>query len=446
MLSPSNPKASGDAEEAARILLRAGVVEVTTAKPFRYASGLLSPIYTNCRRLVSHPRELREIIAKLVESGSLDKTRFDVIAAAGPSSIVLATYLSERKGLPMIFIRPNQKSHGKMRQVEGLLQPGASVLLVSDIMSTEEDIPHSLDAIRAEGGRVSGFVTLFDNKVGLIEPQLQKEGVSFSALCDIVTLLRVARSTGQISDDQARAAEEWVADPIGWSRSREQAGEWTISDSRAIADALLGIDAVAINADHPFRFTSGLLSPIYTDNRLLISHPREWKIVVDGYETLIRSRIGLANIDTLAGTAISGIPHATRIAERLGLPMVYVDLNRRAPQGSEVIEGILKPGDRVVIVEDHVTTGASVARTADVLRRHDAKVDWCVAIFTYDTTRSKLALKKEGIGLETLCDLPVLLDVATESGRIGRNDKATVLEWVENPEFWAAQRRKAPAS
>ena len=127
--------------------------------------------------------------------------------------------------------------------------------------------------------------------------------------------------------------------------------------ARQVAEILLNVNAVKLNVKEPFTYTSGIVSPIYTDNRVLISYPEERKFIVDGYINLIKER-GLKP-EYIAGTATAGIPWAAFVAERLDLPMVYVRNKPKGHGAGKQIEGMLPEGKSVLIIEDLVSTGGS---------------------------------------------------------------------------------------
>jgi orotate phosphoribosyltransferase len=203
---------------------------------------------------------------------------------------------------------------------------------------------------------------------------------------------------------------------------------------------LLEIKAVSINAEEPFKYTSGLLSPIYTDNRLLISYPEKWHFIIDSFINVILNIVGLENIDVVAGTATSGIPHAALISDKLALPLVYVKIGENG-NGHGTIEGRMGNESRAVMVEDHITTGKSVISAVETLRAAGARVDWCTAIFTYGSQVSKDKFKEAKLDLITLCDLATLLKVAVDLKHITEKDRDTVLEWLDNPESWSNKRQ-----
>jgi len=205
---------------------------------------------------------------------------------------------------------------------------------------------------------------------------------------------------------------------------------------REIAEILLKIKAVTISPNKLYKYTSGILSPIYTDTRLLISYPDKWEYVIDSFINVIVNEIGIQNVDLIAGVATSGISHAAYLAEKLGLPMVYVKSVAEDYGKRSKIEGKITRGDRALIIEDLVSMGSSAISAAKTLREAGAIVNQCLAIFTYGITTSKVALEHGNIKLITLSDLPTLLDVAIKMGYIKDIDKEVVLNWANDPKRW----------
>ena len=416
------------------ILLNIDAVSISLTQPFVYASGLQSPIYTNCRILSNHPKERDEIIRRMVKQINDLKEKIDLVVSSTTSSIFIASLVAQHLDLPMAYVRPSVKTHGKMKQIEGVFKAGDKVLLISDIISTENEIPKSVEIIQKNGGSVIHCLAVFSNNLGITESLLKENNVSYSFLTDLSNLLKVAHEKSIISLEEKLAIEEWGEDPENWYQKSRIRIEDELKDiDRKISQILLQIGAVKINEKKPFTYTSGLKSPIYTDNRLIISHPNKWQYIIDSFLYSISNVIGTQNFDIIAGTATSGIPHATLIADRLGLPMVYVKLE----EGEEgYIEGKIKKGDRVIIIEDHVSTGKSVLSSAKILRDSGAIIDYCVAIFTYEMPKSILKFEEENIKLLSLSNLSTMINVAIEMNYINPQEKTSVFKWVENPEGW----------
>ncbi len=174
---------------------------------------------------------------------------------------------------------------------------------------------------------------------------------------------------------------------------------------REVARLLLDAGAVAIDVEHPFRYTSGILSPIYCDNRLLISFPEKRRRIVGWMAERLEAAIGRAGVDVIAGTATAGIPYAAWLSDRLDLPMVYVRAAAKEHGRGQRVEGRLQAGQRVVVVEDLVTTGGSSISTVEGVEEAGGKVVGCVAIFSYELPRAAEAFEARGIPLFPLTGL-----------------------------------------
>lgn len=422
-------------KQVSQILLDIDALSGFLTPSLKSPSGLLT--------LSSHAKERNAIIDTMVEQIRRVRDRIDVVVSANTSSIYLASLLSQRLKLPMAYVRSSRKTHGRRREIEGVFKAGQRALLISDIIAGEGDIPKSVGTIRQNGGVVVHCLAAFDSDMDREEDFLTTEKIPYAALTDIATVLEVASDKNRLPLASGFSLQHQSKNLDEWDEKRCAAIEDLLEDiGRKVAQTLLEVRAVTINSEQPFKYTSGILSPIYTDNRLLISYPEKWKYIIDSFITIITCIIRLENFDVLAGTATSGIPHASLVADKLNLPMVYVDFERYDKDQHSCIEGSVQKGDRVVMVEDHITTGKSVLSSARVLREFGANVDRCLAIFTYGTDKSKSTFKEEGIRLIPLCDLSTLMDVAIGMKYIKPQDQKAVVQWLEDPEHWAFNRRK----
>ena len=203
-----------------------------------------------------------------------------------------------------------------------------------------------------------------------------------------------------------------------------------------VADILLKLSAVKLNVKVPFTYTSGLISPIYTDNRLLISYPQERSVIVDGFISLINER-GLKP-DYLAGTATAGIPWAAFVAERMGLPMVYVRNKPKGHGAGKQIEGFLPEGKSVLIIEDLVSTGGSSLNSVNAIRNEGkCIVHEVFAIFSYGLEKAENAFRDASVALTTLTNIEVMLEVATKDGSLSEEEAQEVRRFTKDPENWA---------
>jgi len=205
--------------------------------------------------------------------------------------------------------------------------------------------------------------------------------------------------------------------------------------ARKVAEILLDVNAVKLSVKNPFTYTSGLISPIYTDNRVLISYVQERDVIVGGFIDLIKER-GLKP-DFLAGTATAGIPWAAFVAERMNLPMVYVRSKPKEHGAGKQIEGMLPEGKTVLIIEDLVSTGGSSLNSVESIRGEGKGiVHEVLAIFSYGMEESETAFRNASTALSTLTNVEVLLEVAKEKNYITEEEANEVKRFISNPPAW----------
>ena len=198
-----------------------------------------------------------------------------------------------------------------------------------------------------------------------------------------------------------------------------------------IAKHLLDINAVTLRPNDPFTWSSGIKSPIYCDNRLTLSYPAIRRDVAKGLEQLIRTHY--PEVTVVAGTATAGIPHAAWVSERLDLPMVYVRSKSKGHGKGNQIEGKVTSNDKVVIVEDLISTGGSVITAANALREAGATVIGVVAIFTYGLEKGNSELEKEQLPYSVLTDYDTLINVAKEQQSITEEELTKLKRWKQDP-------------
>ncbi|MBI0578432.1 orotate phosphoribosyltransferase [Neobacillus cucumis] len=203
----------------------------------------------------------------------------------------------------------------------------------------------------------------------------------------------------------------------------------------SIAEKLLGINAVALKPNEPFTWTSGLRSPIYCDNRLTLSYPEVRRAIANGLRQLIVEKF--PDTEMIAGTATAGIPHAAWVSELMDLPMCYVRSKPKGHGKGNQIEGKAEQGQKVVVVEDLISTGGSVITAVQALREAGCDVLGAVSIFTYGLEKGKEAFEQEGIAAVSLTDFATLVEAAIDKGYISENDKDSLLTWSKNPAEWS---------
>lgn len=204
--------------------------------------------------------------------------------------------------------------------------------------------------------------------------------------------------------------------------------------TQKVAQILVDSGCVIFRTKIPFRYTSGILSPIYTDNRRLISLPKDRDIIIKFLIEKIK-RSGIP--DLVAGTATAGIPHAAWIAKELNLPMVYVRTQPKKHGQKNQVEGIAKRGQKAIVIEDLISTGNSSIASVKALRKMGIIVNIVFAIFTYNLESAKRNFAKNNVKLITLTDLAQTVQAARISQILRTDDQISqVLEWPKDPENW----------
>ena len=205
-----------------------------------------------------------------------------------------------------------------------------------------------------------------------------------------------------------------------------------------IAEDLLKIKAVFLRPNEPFTWASGIKSPIYCDNRLTLSDTQVRNDVENGLAALIKEHYPQAEV--LMGTSTAGIAHAAITATILDLPMGYVRSGAKDHGRGNQIEGKLLPGQKVVVVEDLISTGGSCIEVVNVLREAGADVLGIVSIFTYGMKKGLERLAAAEVKNVSLCDLDTLVEVAADKAYIAPEDKERLIKFRNNPsdESWMA--------
>jgi orotate phosphoribosyltransferase len=204
-------------------------------------------------------------------------------------------------------------------------------------------------------------------------------------------------------------------------------------DKAKVSKILFHIGAVIFRTRQPFRYSSGILSPIYTDNRLIISHPKERKVIIDLLAGQIK-KVGIP--DVIAGTATAGIPHAAFLAQKLNLPMVYVRTEPKNHGRGNQIEGKIQKGQKAIVIEDLISTGNSSLAAVKALRRVGVKVDDLMAIFTYGLKEAETNFKNNKVKLHTLTDIDNSTAAALSEGFLNKDQVAVIGDWAKDPKGW----------
>ncbi len=201
---------------------------------------------------------------------------------------------------------------------------------------------------------------------------------------------------------------------------------------KQIAKYLLDIRAVFLSPDEPFTWASGIKSPIYCDNRLTLSYPKIRKEIAKEFAKIIQEKFPETEI--LMGTSTAGIPHAAYVSDLLDLPMGYVRSSAKTHGRENKIEGKYEKGQKVVVIEDLVSTGGSSIEVVKALKEAGLEVLGVVAIFTYLLKSAEEHFKNENCPLETITNYDELIEVAVEENYIPSKAKQKLLVWKQNPE------------
>lgn len=205
---------------------------------------------------------------------------------------------------------------------------------------------------------------------------------------------------------------------------------------KEIAEGLLSIEAVFLRPEEPFTWASGIKSPIYCDNRLTLTAPEIRTKVEEGLVRTVKENY--PDCEVLMGTSTAGIAHAAIVGHLMNLPMGYVRSSAKDHGRTNQIEGKLLPGQKVVVIEDLISTGGSAIDTVKVLREAGAEVLGIASIFTYGMKKGLDRMAEVGVKNVSLCDLDALVEVAAETGYIKKEDKERILKFREDPadESW----------
>lgn len=201
-----------------------------------------------------------------------------------------------------------------------------------------------------------------------------------------------------------------------------------------IAADLLDIQAVYLKPEDPFVWASGIKSPIYTDNRITLSYPETRTLIEDGFVEKIKANY--PDVEVIAGTATAGIPHGAIIADKMNLPFAYIRSKPKDHGAGNQIEGRVTKGQKMVIIEDLISTGGSVLDAAAAAIREGAEVLGVVAIFTYELPKAQANFEKAGVELLTLSNYSELIKVAKVKGYINADGLELLKRFKEDQENW----------
>ncbi len=204
-----------------------------------------------------------------------------------------------------------------------------------------------------------------------------------------------------------------------------------------IATDLLAIQAVTLRPNAPFTWASGIKSPIYTDNRLTISYTEVRQHIASGIAAIIKR--DYPETEVIAGVATAGIPHAAWVAAELHLPLIYVRSKPKDHGAGRQIEGVLKPGEKVVMLDDLISTGGSVLQAAEAVQAAGGVIQAVGSIFSYGLDAATRNFAAAKLPLFSLSNYSELIKVARDADYINDDELASLHAWRQDPEHWDAQ-------
>jgi len=206
------------------------------------------------------------------------------------------------------------------------------------------------------------------------------------------------------------------------------------NSAKKIAEYLLQIKAIKLQPSNPFTWASGWKSPIYCDNRKTLSFPEVRSYIRDSFVREITELFSGAEV--IAGVATGAIPHGALAADKLGLPFIYVRSGAKEHGLGNQIEGYFEKGQKVVVIEDLISTGGSSLNAVKALREAGCEVLGMAAIFTYEFSKAEKAFAEEKCNLKTLCNYSVLVETAVKTGYVTEADIETLKKWRIDPSNW----------
>lgn len=205
-------------QKAAKILLTVNAITLSPKKPYKYASGILSPVYTDCRKLISFPSERKQIRDLYIQAIKDSGVEFDVVGGTATAGIPHAAWVAEKLNMPMIYIRGKVKDHGKGNQIEGNLEKGQRVIIIEDLISTGESSVESAIAVKNAGGKVSGVFAIATYSMKKSEENYKTNKLKHYCITSLSDILDMAVEMNKIKIEEKEQVLLWAKDPVGWGK------------------------------------------------------------------------------------------------------------------------------------------------------------------------------------------------------------------------------------
>ncbi len=206
------------------------------------------------------------------------------------------------------------------------------------------------------------------------------------------------------------------------------------SMQQEVSRLLLQINTIKVQPSNPFTWASGWKAPIYCDNRKILSYPEARTFIRDCFVRIVEEKYPEAEV--IAGVATGAIAHGVLVAEEMGLPFIYVRSEPKNHGLENLIEGDLRPGQKVVVIEDLVSTGTSSLKAARAVAGNGGEVLGMVAIFTYEFSQARENFEQAGLELSTLSRYQILIEEALAAGEITKAQLENLMRWREDPANW----------
>ncbi len=207
-----------------------------------------------------------------------------------------------------------------------------------------------------------------------------------------------------------------------------------LTTSSKIANYLLQIKAIKLETEKPFQWSSGIYSPIYCDNRIVLSFPKIRKLVCDCFVEIIKKKYN--DTELVAGVATGGIGMGMLIAEKLDLPFVYVRPQAKKHGRKNQIEGLIKKNIKAIVIEDLISTGKSSLNAVDALKKEKVNVIGLISLFSYELEDAKKNISKSGLNYCSLSNFSDLIKIALSTNYINTKQKEEIFKWRLNPQKW----------
>lgn len=205
-------------EQVAKILLELNAISLSPKKPFRYASGILSPVYTDCRVLMAYPDKRRLIRDLYIDAIKKSGVKFDLVAGTATAGIPHAAWIADKLDLPMVYVRGKAKDHGKENLMEGIIKEGQKAIVIEDLVSTGESAINSVNAVRAAGGEISHVFSIITYGMEKAEKSFAENRLKLISLTTFGDVVNEAQKLGYIEDKEIEIILDWIKDPTSWGK------------------------------------------------------------------------------------------------------------------------------------------------------------------------------------------------------------------------------------